>query len=252
MIVAIVLAGGSGRRMGNDVDKLFLKLGEVPLIAHTLASFQNCRPIKRVILVVRGDHHTHGEYQRVVRDLRISKVLSIISGGPERRDSVWNGLRALPAGVEIVVIHDGARPCVPDMLVEQTIASARKFGSGVAACKISDTIKEVDNQGKITATVPREKLWAAQTPQTFKYDLILRAYREAMQKGAPITDDAAALELLGEPVHIVESLSTNIKVTTPMDVEIAKVLLPAKATVAPAGVPPGTFYFSRSIERQYR
>lgn len=252
MIAAIVLAGGSSRRMGKDVDKLFIKLGDAPLIAHTLARFQNCRAVKRVFLVVRGDGRAQGEYQRVVRDHRISKVQHIIAGGPERRDSVWNGLRALPAGVELVVIHDGARPCVPDMLIEKTIESAREFGSGIAACKVADTIKEVDADGKITATVPREKLWAAQTPQTFKYDLIVRAYQEAIAKGAPVTDDAAAVELLGEQVRVVESVSTNIKVTTPMDVEIARVLLPAKMTIAPAGVPPGTFYFGTSIERQYR
>ncbi|MBI5393855.1 MAG: 2-C-methyl-D-erythritol 4-phosphate cytidylyltransferase [Verrucomicrobia bacterium] len=252
MIAAIVLAGGSSRRMGKEVDKLFLKLGDAPLIAHTLTRFQNCRAIKRVFLVVRGDGRAQGEYQRVIRDYRISKVQHIISGGPERRDSVWNGLRALPAGVEIIVIHDGARPCVPELLIEHTIESARKFGSGIAACKVADTIKEVDDQGRITATVPREMMWAAQTPQTFKYDLIMRAYREAIAQGAPITDDAAALELIGEPVHVVESVSTNIKVTTPMDVEIAKVLLPAKMTVNPAGVPPGTFYFGTAIERQFR
>lgn len=252
MIAAIVLAGGSSRRMGKDVDKLFLQLGDAPLIAHTLARFQNCKAIKRVFLVVRGDGRTQSDYQRVVRDFHISKVQYIVAGGPERRDSVWNGLRALPVGVEVVVIHDGARPCVPDMLIEQTIESARKFGSGVAACKVADTIKEVDAEGKVTATVPREKLWAAQTPQTFKFDLIMRAYREAIAQGVPITDDAAALEFIGEPVHIVESVTTNIKVTTPMDLEIAKVLLPAKVSVSHSGVPPGTFYFGSRIERQYR
>jgi 2-C-methyl-D-erythritol 4-phosphate cytidylyltransferase len=110
----------------------------------------------------------------------------------------------------------------------------------------------VDAEGRVTATVPREKLWAAQTPQTFKFNLIMRAYREAIAQGVPITDDAAALEFIGEPVHIVESVSTNIKVTTPMDLEIAKVLLPAKVSVSHAGVPPGTFYFGSRIERQYR
>lgn len=238
--------------MGKDVDKLFIPLGDAPLIAHTLARFQNCKTVKFVVLVVRGDGRAQGDYQRVVRDHRISKVRQIIAGGAERRDSVWNGLRALPAGVEIVVIHDGARPCVPDMLIEETIESARKFGSGIAACKVADTIKEVDADKKITATIPRDKLWAAQTPQTFKYELIVRAYREAMAKGVPITDDAAAVEVLGERVHVVESVSTNIKVTTPMDVEIARVLLPAKMSIVPAGVPPGTFYFGASIERQYR
>jgi 2-C-methyl-D-erythritol 4-phosphate cytidylyltransferase len=100
--------------------------------------------------------------------------------------------------------------------------------------------------------VPREKLWAAQTPQTFKYDLIMRAYRAAREKEVQVTDEAAAVELLGEPVHIVESHQTNLKVTTPADVEVARVLLPTKVVVDKGTVPTGTFYFGKSIEERYR
>jgi 2-C-methyl-D-erythritol 4-phosphate cytidylyltransferase len=236
--------------MGANADKMFLQLGDAPLIVHTLMKFQNSRAIKRIILVARGQKSA--DFQKVVRDYRISKVQHIIAGGPERRDSVWNGLRTVPANTEIVVIHDGARPCVPSTLVEQTIESARAYGSGVAACKVTDTIKEVEPDGRVSATVPRERLWAAQTPQTFRFDLIMRAYREALSRGVAVTDDAAALELIGEPVHIVESLSTNLKVTTPVDVEIAKILLPAKIVLDHGNVPAGTFYFGRKVEERYR
>lgn len=248
MIVAVVVAAGKSTRMGKD--KMFLKLGEVPLIIHTLLKFQNCQAVKRIFPVVSAG--ARQDFQRILLNHPIPKIQQIVVGGPERQDSVWNGLSVLPSGVEIVLIHDGARPCVPEVLIDETIASARKFGSGVAACKVMDTIKEVDEEGRVLATVPREKLWAAQTPQTFKYDLIMRAYRAARERGVTVTDDAAAVELLGEPVHIVESLQTNLKVTTPADVEIAKVLLPTKVVVDKGTVPTGTFYFGKAIEERYR
>jgi 2-C-methyl-D-erythritol 4-phosphate cytidylyltransferase len=250
MIAAIIVAGGRSSRMGKGVDKLFLKLGEAPLIAHTLMKFQNCQAVKHIYLVVRAD--ARGDFQAVIRDYRISKVQHVVAGGAERQNSVWNGLRALHAGTDFVLIHDGARPCVSEVLIQQTIESARQFGSGIAACKIADTIKEVDEDGRILATVPRERLWAVQTPQAFRYDLIMRAYRGVIERNARVTDDAAAVELLGEPVHIVESLPTNLKVTTPADLDIARVLLPAKVEVEPATVPTGTFYFGKAIEKNYR
>jgi len=236
--------------MGKGVNKLFLKLGDVPVIAHTLMKFQNCQTVKHINLVVRAD--ARGDFQTVIRDYRISKVLQVVIGGAERQDSVWNGLQALPKSTDLVLIHDGARPCVSEELINRTIHSAREFGSGIAACKIADTIKEVDDEGRILSTVPRERLWAVQTPQAFRYDLIVRAYRSVIERGARVTDDASAVELLGEPVHIVESLPTNIKVTTPADLDIAGVLLPAKIAVRPATVPTGTFYFGRNIEKNFR
>jgi len=248
MIVAIIVAAGRSTRMGQD--KMFLKLGDVPLVIHTLLKFQDCQAVKRIFPVIGAG--ARQDFQRLLLDHRIPKVQHVVIGGQERQDSVWNGLCALPASTEIVLIHDGARPCVPEVLLDQTIASARKFGSGVAACKVMDTIKEVDAEGRVQATVPRDKLWAAQTPQTFRYDLIMRAYREARARNAKLTDEASAVELLGEPVHIVESLPTNLKVTTPADVEIAKVLLPAKVVLDKGIVPPGTFYFGKAIEERYR
>lgn len=236
--------------MGKGVDKLFLKLGDVPIIAHTLMKFQNCQAVKHINLVVRAD--ARGSFQAVIRDYKISKVRQVVIGGAERQHSVWNGLQALPKSTDLVLIHDGARPCVSETLISQTIQSAREFGSGIAACKIADTIKEVDDEGRILSTVPRERLWAVQTPQAFRYDLIVRAYRFVIESGARVTDDASAVELLGEPVHIVESLPTNLKVTTPADLSIASVLLPSKIAVAPATVPTGTFFFSRNIEKNFR
>ncbi len=250
MIAAVIVAGGRSARMGKGVDKLFLKLGDVPVIAHTLMKFQNCQAVKHINLVVRAD--ARGSFQTVIRDYRISKVRQVVIGGAERQNSVWNGLQALPVGIDCVLIHVGARPWVSESLIMQTIQSAREFGSGIAACKIADTIKEVDEEGRILSTVPRERLWAVQTPQAFRYELIMRAYRSVIERGARVTDDASAVELLGEPVRIVESLPTNLKVTTPADVDIASVLLPAEIAIQPATVPTGTFYFGRNIEKNFR
>ncbi len=236
--------------MGKGIDKLFVKLGEAPVIAHTLMKFQNCQAVKHIYLVVRAD--ARGSFQSIIRDYKISKVQQVVAGGAERQHSVWNGLQALHPGTDYVLIHDGARPCVSDLLIQQTIESARQLGSGIAACKIADTIKEVDEEGRILATVPRDRLWAVQTPQAFRHELIVRAYRSVIEHNARVTDDASAVELLGEPVHIVQSLPTNLKVTTPADLDIARVLLPAKVEVEPIAVPTGTFYFGKAIERDYR
>jgi 2-C-methyl-D-erythritol 4-phosphate cytidylyltransferase len=153
------------------------------------------------------------------------KVRKIIAGGLSRQLSVMNGLAELGDDVRTVVVHDGARPCVTSDLICETIKSAKRHGSGVAAVKITDTIKEVDRGMVVARTVDRKKLWAVQTPQSFKVELLTRAYGNVEKKKLAITDEASAVEALGEPVHLVPAPLANIKITTPEDLALAAMIL---------------------------
>jgi 2-C-methyl-D-erythritol 4-phosphate cytidylyltransferase len=154
-----------------------------------------------------------------------AKVRRIVAGGAKRQDSVGHGLAQLNDDVTIVSVHDGARPCVTADLISETIVSAKRYGSGVAAAKITDTVKWVENGVTVTKTMDRAKLWAVQTPQTFRVDLLRKAFAQVAKKRATVTDEAAAVELLGEKVRLVPVTQANIKITTPDDLALANLLL---------------------------
>jgi len=155
----------------------------------------------------------------------LSKVSDIVAGGARRQDSVAKGLAAVDPDTRIVVVHDGARPCVTSELISATVDSARKSGCGIAATRIVDTVKYVERGAVVDHTVDRSKLWAVQTPQAFKLDLLQKAYRKVEADGAVVTDEAAAVELLGESVRLVEWQKPNIKITMVEDLAVAAALL---------------------------
>ncbi len=223
MIFGIVVAGGKSERMGPQVDKAFLSLGTQPVLVYSLQAFEKCPEIDGVILVVRKDRLEAA--RGMVQLFGCSKVSKIVVGGSQRQASVAKGLAVLSDDVTLVAVHDGARPCVTPTIITETIKSAKRYGSGVAAVKITDTIKEVPRGFTITKTVDRSKLWAVQTPQTFKKDILLAGYAKAKQKNATVTDEASAVELTGKEVRVVPSLWTNIKITTPEDLSVAATLL---------------------------
>ena len=148
-----------------------------------------------------------------------------MAGGQRRQDSVANGLVALDPDTRIVAVHDGARPCITADLISETIRSAKRTGSGVAASRVIDTIKFVERGAIVDHTLDRDKLWAVQTPQTFKVELLRKAYAKVAEKGVTVTDEAAAMELLGEPVRLVEWPRSNPKITTAEDLTVAAALL---------------------------
>ncbi len=152
-------------------------------------------------------------------------MAAFTDGSAERQDSVGNGLKACESRTEIVAVHDGARPLVTPALIESTIASARAFGTGIAATKVVDTIKEANEDKTVVRTVDRTRLWAVQTPQTVTFRLLRDAYAKVFEKKIVVTDEAAAVELIGEKVHLVETPFLNLKVTTPSDLGIAEALL---------------------------
>ncbi|MEI8121668.1 MAG: 2-C-methyl-D-erythritol 4-phosphate cytidylyltransferase [bacterium] len=223
MIYGIIVAAGKSERMGADVDKVFLSLGTRPVLAYSLLAFEQCSLIDGVILVVRKERVASA--RGLVQMFGCAKVRAVVAGGASRQASVMNGLAELGDDVKIVAVHDGARPCVTPLLIEETIKSAKRCGSGVAAVKVTDTIKEVDRGTLVIRTVDREKLWAVQTPQTFKVDCLKRAYAQTGKKKISMTDEASAVEALGEPVHLVPSSALNIKLTTPQDLSLAAVII---------------------------
>lgn len=223
MIFGIIVAAGKSERMGADVDKVFLSLGTRPVLAYSLLAFEQCPLIDGVIVVARKDRVDSA--RGLVQMFGFSKVRKVVAGGATRQASVMSGLAELGDDVKIVAIHDGARPCVTSALIEETIRSAKKHGSGVAAVKVTDTIKEVDRGTLVSRTVDRSKLWAVQTPQTFRTDWIKKAYKHTGKKKQDVTDDASAVEMVGEAVHLVPASRSNIKITTPEDLFLAAMIL---------------------------
>ena len=222
-VTAIIPAAGMGKRMGGAIPKPFLRIGGRPILAHTLDAFERCASVDEVILVV-GIGDLQGVSEEVVDRYEFTKVRKIISGGEERQDSVREGLKAVEAGTEIVVIHDGVRPFVDPKHLSESIEQCRSCGAVITAVPVKDTIKEAKN-GLVTNTLDRSTLWAIQTPQTFALDLIMRAHQQAFEARITATDDAALVERLGHPVHLLRGSYHNIKITTPEDLALGEMIL---------------------------
>jgi 2-C-methyl-D-erythritol 4-phosphate cytidylyltransferase len=226
MISAILLAGGSGKRMGAGMDKLMLMAANVPLLAHALTAFQKCPDVDEIILVAREDRKD--SYRQLASTHQIDKLVSVVPGGVERQDSVWCGLQVVSSKSEIVLIHDAARALVTPQIISNCVASARKMGAAIPASRVKDTIKraqDATSPSQIEMTVDRSQLWAAQTPQTFRTELIRRAYEPLIRENVIVTDDAAAVEKMGHPVFLVDSDPLNLKITTPEDLLLAEIIL---------------------------
>jgi 2-C-methyl-D-erythritol 4-phosphate cytidylyltransferase len=243
MISALVVAAGRGARLSQSSasptsDKLFLPLADRPVLAHCLARIQQCADVHEIVVVARPEKIP--DIRALAENYSITKLAQIVEGGAERQDSVWNGLQALNKDSDIVAVQDGARPFFPAALMPQLVAVARLYGSAVVCTKVTDTVKEVDAaQGQdvvsralppcfsVVRTVDRNKLRAVQTPQVFQVPLLKRAYARVRDKKLQVTDEAAAAELLGEKVQLVENPAPNPKITTPLDLSFAESVLKA-------------------------
>ena len=223
MVTAIVLAAGRSTRMGGGANKQVIELLGKPLIWYSLAAFEQCCVVDAIVLVRRPDYAAQAE--KLTREFGFKKVVAFAEGGHERQNSVWNGLEKCDRATKIVAVHDGARPLVTPALIEATVANARSLGTGIAATKVVDTIKEADTDKTVVRTVDRTKLWAVQTPQSVQFGLLRDAYTRVFEQKLVVTDEAAAVELLGQPVHLVESPFLNLKITAPSDLAIAEALL---------------------------
>lgn len=219
---ALIPAAGRGERFGRGTNKVFAEIGGKPVLAHTLSVFESCNAIGEIIVVTgKDDIEAVG---KLVDRFAFKKVTHIVVGGEHRQDSVRQGLEKVTG--DIVAIHDAARPMVTCDIIEQSIEEARRSGACVAAVPVVDTIKKA--KGKtVSATIYRANLYSIQTPQTFKTDLIRKAYESAYSDGIYATDDAALVERMGEKVAIVDGSYDNIKITTPSDIELASMKLGA-------------------------
>lgn len=216
----VVVAAGRSTRMGGT-DKTFTHVHGIPLIVHTLTRLAGSRAVNRIALVVAEDSVARA--RALVSEHRVDKVAAVCAGGERRQDSVYAGLLAL-GECRWVAVHDGARPCLTDDMLDRALAAAQNWSAAIAAVPVKDTIKVVGDGDVVTATPDRSTLWAAQTPQVFDYHLLMRAHRSAAHD---YTDDAAMVEALGHSVRIFMGSYENLKVTTPEDLAFVSQLLGA-------------------------
>jgi 2-C-methyl-D-erythritol 4-phosphate cytidylyltransferase len=220
---AIVVAAGESSRMAG-VDKTFAPILGIPLVAHTLAHFEAFPPVTEIALVLAADSVEPGRH--LVRTYGYQKIARLCAGGRRRQDSVRCGLEAL-SPCQWVIVHDGVRPCLDPQILQRGLMAAQETGAAVAGVPVKDTIKVVSSQKMVLDTPARETLWAAQTPQIFRYELLLEAHRRCAQT---VTDDAAMVESLGHPVKMFLGSYENLKITTPEDLTIAEALLRGRRT----------------------
>ena len=216
---AVIVAAGTASRMGG-IDKVMAELDGEPMILRTVRTFQNSDAIKEIVVVTRED--------LILPIMRLcasfDKVKAVVCGGDSRQASVQQGLNALSSKVKLVAVQDGARPLITNEVIDRTVRAAHSYGAAAPAIPVKDTIKVVVG-GVAKETPDRAKLQAVQTPQVFDMDLLRGALKKAKEDGAAVTDDCSAVERLGMSIKIVEGDERNIKVTTPMDLKIAKLLL---------------------------
>ena len=216
---AVIVAAGSASRMGG-IDKVMAPLKGEPMILRTVRTFQNCDAISEIVIVTRED---------LILPISglckgMEKVRAVVIGGKSRQESVGLGLNALSDKVKLAAVHDGARPLITWQVIDRAVRAANTYGAAAPAIPVKDTIKVVE--GRMVKNTPdRSTLFAVQTPQVFDFDLLRGALVKAEQDGAQVTDDCSAVELMGMKVKIVEGDECNIKVTTPMDLKIAEMLL---------------------------
>ena len=222
-VSAIIVAAGRGTRMGPNIDKLFLEVCGQPVIAHTWRTFDTCAEIDEIIVVIRGG--MQNDFKELAAAHGFQKAFRFAAGGAERQNSVWNGLLCLSSSTEIVVIQDGARPCTTHKIISDCILAAREVGAGVAAQKVTDTLKEANQDCIVTKHLDRSKMWAVQTPQVFRAEIIKRGLGEVLKRGKSVTDDTAACEFIGEPVKLVENATPNPKLTSPADLPLIELVL---------------------------
>lgn len=231
-ISAIVLAGGKGSRMNNDIQKQYLPLCGKPVLYYALQAFQRSSVDEIILVVGNGRIKNMSEEEYCKKELidfyHFNKAKQVVVGGSERYNSVINGLKAIQNKTDYVLIHDGARPCITVELIERCIQDVVDYNACVAAVPVKDTIKVVDSKGYAVSTPDRNTLWQIQTPQCFEYNLIQKAYDDMIidTQKSNITDDAMVVERYsGNKVKMTYSSYKNMKITTPEDLQIAEVFL---------------------------
>ena len=225
-VIAVVVAGGVGKRLKAQVHKPFVRLGTKPMLCWTLQAFEKAPSIGGIVVVVHSRDVEAA--RRLIRSSGLRKIRQVVRGGNSRMDSVACGLEALPASAKWVAVHDGARPLVTCELIERTVRQARRAKAAIAAVPVVPTVKQAAD-GWVERTLDRRHLWEVQTPQVFERKLLERAHARGKTNGMEATDDAALVEALGRRVRIVMGDHRNLKVTSPEDLVIAQAFLRRRA-----------------------
>ncbi|MDP6685437.1 MAG: 2-C-methyl-D-erythritol 4-phosphate cytidylyltransferase [Candidatus Omnitrophota bacterium] len=221
-VAAIVPAAGKGVRIKSKIEKPYIEINKIPLLAHTLLRLSKNKNISEIIVAVSKKHINKVEID-VIKKFRIKKV-KLVSGGRERKHSVYNALCKVSDDVDYILVHDGARPNITKDLIDSSLKAAQDFGASVVCVPVKATLKYAGKNRNIKYTPKRENFWEAQTPQVFRKDLIVKAYKKYRNKNK-ITDDAMLVELMGVKPKVVLGSYNNIKVTTKEDLELLKILL---------------------------
>ena len=219
----VIVAAGTGSRMNMGINKQFIKLEGKEIIAYTIEKFYNNSNIEDIVVVVKEDESEF--FKKEILDKYNFKNVKIAYGGKERHDSVYNGLKLLDEKCDVVLIHDGARPFVSDKIIDKSIEEAKEHKAIVVGVPVKDTIKVIDNDKNIVDTPNRSVLWAVQTPQTFDYNILIDAYKDAFKNKFYGTDDAMLVERIGYKVKMLEGSYNNIKITTQEDLNIGSQIL---------------------------
>ena len=223
-VIALIVAAGKGIRLNDPLKKQYHSVGGLPIVVHTLHVFDSCELIDDILLVV-PEEDLQFCHRELIADSDFKKKITLVNGGPQRQDSVYNGLQQIDAYDSIVVIHDGVRPFLTLDQLEACINEAKEYGACILGVPAFDTLKRVTGSQTIVETIDREDIWFAQTPQAFRYDLIKKAHERARRLGFFGTDDAALIEQIGSPVKIIAGSRNNIKITSSEDLELARLLL---------------------------
>lgn len=228
-ITAILPAAGLGTRMGHETPKQFLELDGVPIVILSLRRIAASPLITNIIVATRAEEVER--LQARIRQEKIAQPVRVVKGGDSRQASVAQALHVIPADTELVVVHDAVRPFVTVEQIARVIEEARKRKAAILGIPAMDTVKEVkraslpEDVALITATVPRERVVLAQTPQVFETRLLKEAFAAAEEDGANVSDEAGLVERIGHPVHVVQGSERNIKITKPADMELARFYL---------------------------
>ncbi|MEG1311038.1 MAG: 2-C-methyl-D-erythritol 4-phosphate cytidylyltransferase [Peptostreptococcaceae bacterium] len=219
----VIVAAGSGSRMKMGINKQFIKLNEKEIIAYTIEKFYNHDNIGDIVVVIKKEEEEF--FNREIINKYKFKNIKIAFGGNERQDSVYNGIKLLKKDCKIVLIHDGARPFVLKETIDNSITEVKTYKAVVVGVPVKDTIKVINDKNEIVGTPNRSELWAVQTPQTFDYNILLKAYEDAFENNFYGTDDAMLVERIGYTVKMIEGSYSNIKLTTQDDINIGTQIL---------------------------
>lgn len=223
-VSSIIVAAGNGSRMKAGINKQYLYLNGIPVLAHTLIAFEKCQLVDEVILVIANNDMDICR-EEVIKPYRLKKVKKIVSGGDTRQASMYNGLKEVNHRSRIVITHDGARPLVHQSTLIKCIETTLNHGATVVAVPVKETIKVVNESYNVIDTPERSTLWAVQTPQTFDYSLLMEAHKQAISDKYVGTDDAMLVERLDHPIKVIKGYYDNIKITTPEDLIMAESII---------------------------